>query len=245
MSFSRSVLATSPATSTRAPAPKSTPFGFSSQTWPLLVRLPKIADGSLPTTRLSTLLAAPACWKCTPWAAPMEKLCQFRIAPALFFTVICVPWVATLAWPCTTCRPEGRPLCRPRAPVWACSHGGVASSALSARAWASGVRRWRRTAVRARGRTTLRKVLRMTVLSVLPAGGHGGPPAGSQVQKAVLRAKCARTSPFFVVVAVLIARATSIRNCHCCQFARSPRPRLPMWQWRLSSRQGSPCWLAT
>ena len=56
-----SVEATSPATSTRAPWPNSTPCGFNSQTRPLLLNEPRIDDGSLPTTRLSTWLLALSC----------------------------------------------------------------------------------------------------------------------------------------------------------------------------------------
>ena len=47
-----------PATSTRAAAPNSTPLGLSSQTVPLLDRLPNSWLASWPTTRLSTLLLA-------------------------------------------------------------------------------------------------------------------------------------------------------------------------------------------
>ena len=53
-----SVDTTSPATSTRAPGPNSTPFGFSNQTLPLLLRRPRTCDGSLPVTRFSTALLA-------------------------------------------------------------------------------------------------------------------------------------------------------------------------------------------
>ena len=60
LSFRRSVLVTRLLTSMRASRPKSTPLGLSSQTWPLLDRLPRMAEGSLPVTRLSTLLAAEA-----------------------------------------------------------------------------------------------------------------------------------------------------------------------------------------
>ena len=50
-----SVEATSPAVSTLAPAPNSTPFGLIRNTRPLAIRLPRICDGSCPTTRFSTV----------------------------------------------------------------------------------------------------------------------------------------------------------------------------------------------
>ena len=103
----RRVLATRPATSTRAPAPNSTPFGLSSHTWPLLDRLPRMWDGSCPTTRFSTLLLADGCTKRTASCAPMENCCQFSSAPAVLVTVSWRPWVCSVAWPCTTCRPDG------------------------------------------------------------------------------------------------------------------------------------------
>ena len=101
------VLATRPATSTRAPAPNSTPWGLSSHTCPLLDRLPRMCDGFWPTTRFSTLLLADGCTKRTASCAPMENCCQFSNAPALLVTVSWRPWVCTVAWPCTTCRPAG------------------------------------------------------------------------------------------------------------------------------------------
>ena len=93
LSFRRRVEPTKLATSTRAVAPKSTPLGFKSQTRPLLLSWPKICEGSLPSTRLSTWLLASACWKRTPWPAPMLKLLQLRMAPGLLATVIWLPWV--------------------------------------------------------------------------------------------------------------------------------------------------------
>ena len=127
----RSVDATSPATSTRALAPNSTPLGLSSQTWPLLDRLPKISEGSLPSTRLSTLLAASGWAKCTVLPAPMENCCQFNSALAELVTVSRLALAASVAWPCTTCRPVGS--AGPAA--WP---GSVTTTPASARASASG-----------------------------------------------------------------------------------------------------------
>ncbi|SPT37819.1 Uncharacterised protein [Achromobacter denitrificans] len=53
------VVATRPPTSMRAPLPNTTPFGFTSITVPLAFNLPKIAEGSLPTTRFSVTLLPP------------------------------------------------------------------------------------------------------------------------------------------------------------------------------------------
>ncbi len=53
-----SVLATKAAASMRAPAPTKMPAGLTSQTRPLEVRLPRMTDGSLASTRLRTLLDA-------------------------------------------------------------------------------------------------------------------------------------------------------------------------------------------
>ncbi|MNY29499.1 hypothetical protein D3C86_1635450 [compost metagenome] len=48
-----SVEATRPPTLTEAPLPNRMPLGLTRKTLPLADRLPRIADGSVPTTRLS------------------------------------------------------------------------------------------------------------------------------------------------------------------------------------------------
>jgi len=98
---------TSPATSTRAPWPNSTPFGFNSHTWPLLLRLPRIDDGSLPVTRLSTLLLGPICWKRTALAAPIENVFQLMIAFGELVTLNVLPAVWAVTCPLTTFMPVG------------------------------------------------------------------------------------------------------------------------------------------
>ena len=107
---------TSPATSTRAPWPNSTPFGFNSHTRPLLLRLPRIDDGSLPMTRLSTWLEAFACSKRTALPAPIEKLFQLMIALGELFTVSVPPTVRAETCPATVFMPLGSTcasICRP------------------------------------------------------------------------------------------------------------------------------------
>ena len=135
--------ATSPATSTRASRPNSTPYGFNSHTAPLLLSRPAICDGSFPSTRLSTWLEALACSKRTLWPAPMEKLCQFSTAFGLLVTVIWLPWVTMLAWPRATAAPVGR--------VWACdSPAGAAPASAQASASVSGCGLARRASGRQR-----------------------------------------------------------------------------------------------
>ena len=103
---------TSPATSTRAPWPNSTPFGLSNQTRPLLLRPPRMADGSLPMTRLSTWLLALACSKRTALRAPIEKLFQLMIALGELFTVSVPSTVRAVTCPATVVIPLGRTCAR-------------------------------------------------------------------------------------------------------------------------------------
>ena len=103
-----SVEVTSPATLTRALWPNRTPFGLSNQTRPLLLRLPRMAEGSLPVTRLRTWLAAPACSKRTALAAPIEKEFQLMIELGELFTVRVPPTVRAVTWPATGFMPLGR-----------------------------------------------------------------------------------------------------------------------------------------
>ena len=132
-----SVEATSPATSTRAPSPNSTPCGLISQTLPLLCRRPKICDGSPPTTRLSTWLAVLACWKSTVPPLPIENDFQLMMAPLLFFTVMVLLTVSKPAVPRITPGPCGRTT------RCACAAAGPASVNRQTAANASGVRAWR------------------------------------------------------------------------------------------------------
>ena len=97
-----SVLATSPATSIRAPCPKSTPLGLIRNTLPLDCRLPRMSEGSTPVTRFSTALEAD-CWrKLVASLAPMEKLCQLMMALGVLVMVSVAPCCWKLTWPLTT-----------------------------------------------------------------------------------------------------------------------------------------------
>ena len=66
------VVATSPPTSTLAFGPNRMPFGLTSQTCPLAVSRPMMAEGSGPVTRLRVMELASGCWKlvCSPSAMP-------------------------------------------------------------------------------------------------------------------------------------------------------------------------------
>ena len=98
------VLAVKPAVSTTAPAPTAIPAGLTKTNLPLELRLPKIALGLLPNTRLILVLVALGCrnWVVAPAATP--KLCQFSALcalPAPFWVVIVVrlPCVLSVAAP--------------------------------------------------------------------------------------------------------------------------------------------------
>src|SRR5476651_829349 len=72
--------ATRPLTSTRDPAPNMTPFGLIKNTLPFDCSAPRIWLGSWPVMRLSTLLSL-FCWmKRVMSLAPIEKLCQLKLA---------------------------------------------------------------------------------------------------------------------------------------------------------------------
>jgi hypothetical protein len=101
--------ATRPATSIRAPAPKTMPFGLMSATRPLDCSVPRICEGSTPVTRLSTLESALCCTKRVVSPAPMEKDCQLMMAPGVLVTVRVDPCLAIDAWPLTTDAPVGFP----------------------------------------------------------------------------------------------------------------------------------------
>ncbi|SAL07453.1 hypothetical protein AWB78_08586 [Caballeronia calidae] len=91
------VEATSPATFTCASLPNKMPFGLISQTLPLLLREPKILDGSVPVTRLNTCELALCCSKFTLLPAPIEKLFQLIAVFGALVTVMCEPFTWMLA----------------------------------------------------------------------------------------------------------------------------------------------------
>ena len=99
-----SVEATRPPTFTLAPAPNNTPFGLTRKTLPLADKLPKIADGSLPVTRLSATDCAFGWLNTTRPFAPIENDCQLMTTFCEFCCTFIwpVPGRVTLALPCTT-----------------------------------------------------------------------------------------------------------------------------------------------
>ena len=101
------VEATSPPTSIREPPPNTMPLGLSKNTRPFDCKEPRMADGSPPTTRLSTALAV-VCWMnrvTSFW--PMPKLCQLMTAPGVLVTVSVLPLEPNVAPPLTTTPPVG------------------------------------------------------------------------------------------------------------------------------------------
>jgi hypothetical protein len=74
----------------------------------LLLRLPRIDDGSLPVTRLSTWLLALAWSKRTEFCAPIEKLFQWMMALGELVTVSALPLMRAVAWPAAVLMPVGR-----------------------------------------------------------------------------------------------------------------------------------------
>ena len=87
----RSVDATSPPTSTWAPAPNTMPLGLMRKTRPLDCNCPRIAEGSAPTTRLSTWLDALCCTKRVSSPRSILNCCQLMMAPGEFVTVRDLP----------------------------------------------------------------------------------------------------------------------------------------------------------
>ena len=84
-------------------------MGLIRNTWPLEVRLPKIADASGPSTRFRATELLLGCTKTTlpPW--PMEKLCQLIAVFRVDWLIVIVPGpVVMVASPATTDPPVGR-----------------------------------------------------------------------------------------------------------------------------------------
>ena len=102
-----SVEATSPATSTVEPAPNSTPFGLIRKTRPFDCSVPNMTDGSAPTTRLSTELAADCWMKRVISFVPIENPRQLIIALGEFVIDSRLPCWLILALPETTDAPVG------------------------------------------------------------------------------------------------------------------------------------------
>ena len=121
--------ATRPPTSTRAPVLNSTPFGLTSQTWPLARSAPSMTVVSLPTTRFRTTDDASGCRNCTVAFAPILKFCQLMAArDDVWLTVMADPLVLMFAWPATMVPPVGN------ASVPACALAAPASNTLASSA---------------------------------------------------------------------------------------------------------------
>jgi hypothetical protein len=105
------VLATRPPTSTRLPAPNTTPLGLSTQSWPLALSWPWIWLASPATTRFRATELVPGWLKRTAAWLPMSKPCQLMTARSLpWLMVICLPFWPMLAWPAATWAPVGNAL---------------------------------------------------------------------------------------------------------------------------------------
>ena len=102
------VVASSPPTLTRAPAPNSTPLPLTRKTWPLAVSRPRMVEGVSPRTRFSTAALAPGWRKRTSSRAPMSKLRQSMTARGEVCTMLVTsPLRATKALPAFTASPAG------------------------------------------------------------------------------------------------------------------------------------------
>ncbi len=100
--------ATMPPTLTCAPGANITPLGLTRNTRPLAFRLPRIFDGSEPTTRLSVTALTLGCLKLTVSPAPMLKPCQLMAAFWLPCVIVVTPGaLAMLDCPAETTPPVG------------------------------------------------------------------------------------------------------------------------------------------
>ena len=106
------VLASRPPTSTTEVWPKKMPRGLISQTEPLDCRLPRICDGSLPSTRLTSTELVPGWLINTRSLAAIEKLDQSR--PAVKLVCLMLSWVALVCsivvFPNAGTAPCGKPI---------------------------------------------------------------------------------------------------------------------------------------
>ncbi len=102
-----SVEATSPFTSTFAPAPKTMPFGFTRNTRPLDCSAPRICEGSWPVMRFNTALEESCCTKRATSPAPMLKPGQLMIVPGVLVMVRTLPRGSKIALPRTARPPSG------------------------------------------------------------------------------------------------------------------------------------------
>ncbi len=100
--------ATMPAVSISACLPKTMPLRLIRNTRPLDNRLPRMSEGMLPVTRLSTAEAPCCCTKRVSSPREMEKSCQWMMAPGeLVMDNSPGLGLAKVAWPWVTCAPVG------------------------------------------------------------------------------------------------------------------------------------------
>ena len=108
LSLIPSVEATSPPTLTDAPCPNKMPFGLTRNTLPLALKLPRMLDGSAPSTLLRMTELLLGCTKRTVSLAPMLKLCQLIAAFCVDWLMVVDPApVLMLAAPPATTPPAG------------------------------------------------------------------------------------------------------------------------------------------
>ena len=108
-SLSPSVEATSPPTLTWAPWPNSMPLGLTRNTWPLAVRVPRIAEGSAPSTRLSATELLLGWTKLTLLPCAMLKESQLIATAWLVWVTVTVFGACEIvAAPAETVPPVGR-----------------------------------------------------------------------------------------------------------------------------------------
>ena len=85
------------------------PFGLTRKTWPLEVRLPKMAEASGPSTRLRATDSRPGWTKTTLLSRPMEKVCQLMATRGVvWLTVRVAPPDWMVAPPAVTAPPVGK-----------------------------------------------------------------------------------------------------------------------------------------
>src|SRR6185436_5899780 len=141
------VEATSPPTFTCAPCPNRMPFGLMRKTLPFADRLPRMLDGSGPSTRLRATELLPGCTNWTASVLPMLNDCQLIAAFWLDWLIVVLPGVtAIFAVPADTAPPTGsawaaepkassnEPAIDPRANT-ACARGDVSLQSLRSMAF--------------------------------------------------------------------------------------------------------------
>src|SRR5512141_1014998 len=100
--------ATRPPTLTEARSPNRTPLGLTRKILPLADRLPKMPEGSGPSTRLRATELLPGWTKRTASVGAMPKLCQLSTAlPVDCVIVVNAPLVTMPALPAATTPPVG------------------------------------------------------------------------------------------------------------------------------------------